>query len=73
MQLSLALRRRPANERIPPLRLPSRSAKQQTGQIPPLPVPHQILDVLPDGAGVAQIMILMQQRVKDRPRFGLPA
>jgi hypothetical protein len=70
-QMSLTLGRRPANEGIPPLSPPRRRAKQQTGQIPPPPVPHQIFDVLPDGAGVAQIMILMQQRVKDGPRFGL--
>jgi hypothetical protein len=69
--MSLTLGRRPANEGIPPLSPPRRRAKQQTGQIPPPPVPHQIFDVLPDGAGVAQIMILMQQRVKDGPRFGL--
>jgi hypothetical protein len=72
-QMSLALDRRPANEVIPRPRLPSRRAQQQTGPIPPLPVPHQILDVLPDGAGVAQIMILMQQPVKEGPGFGLPA
>jgi hypothetical protein len=28
---------------------------------------------LSNSAGVSQVMILMQQRVKDRPRFGLPA
>ena len=71
--MRLTLDRRPANEGIPSPRLPRRRAKQHTGQIPPPPVPHQILDVLPDGAGVAQIMIPMQQPVKDRPRFGLPA
>ena len=71
MQLRLALARRPANEGIPSLRLPRRRAKQQTGQIPPPPVPHQILDVLPDGAGVAQVMILMQQRVKEGLPLGL--
>ena len=54
----------PPDEGIPGRGFPGRGAKQETGQGTTLSIANQILEVLPDGAPVTQVMILGQQAVE---------
>ena len=68
-QLALTLWSIPANPLIPRYGLPSRRAEQQAGQWAALPVPRQVLEVLPDAVAVPQIMITLQEELEEQ-RFG---
>jgi hypothetical protein len=60
----------PSEVTIPVGALPGGGAKEQTGHRPALLVAHQVLQLLSNRTAVTQVVVLVQQTVKERSQFG---
>lgn len=73
MKVLRSHRPRPTNVIVPCRTLPSRRTKEPTSQGTTFGIPDQVLQIFPDRTLVAQIMMLVQQRIEHRtvPEAGL--
>src|SRR6266498_1149454 len=69
-EVDLPLRGVPADELVAHLALPGRRTEEQATQGPASAVAHQIFEVQSHRAGIAQIMILVEQPFIERQSLG---
>jgi hypothetical protein len=67
LQVVFARRSIPADKRIAIRTLPRRRSKQDTCHRSPLPIPHEVAEVLTDGSAVSEIVLVGQQVVEHPP------